>query len=120
MTELSDGYATAWEGGELSFEGWRELFNLLNLQIYVHPNNAVLEKNKYGDPIYRVPRHELAKCEHGGLVEKRINDGEELPTGFPYCEIRFGIDIGLSKKIELSHEMANKAVGILLDSAGLD
>lgn len=116
LTELSDRYATAWENNELSFEDWQELFSLLNLQICVHPNDVVLEKNNYGDPIYRVPSYELIKCEHGGgLVEKRVDDGEELPTDFPYCEIRFGINVGLSKKIELPHDMAEKAVKVVLD-----
>lgn len=116
LAELSDRYATAWEGDELSFEDWRKLFSLLNLQICVHPNDVVLEKNNDRDPIYRVPSYELTKCEHEGLVEKRVDDGEELPTEFPYCEIRFGIDIGLSKKIELSRDMAEKAGKIVLDS----
>ena len=115
LTELSDRYAAAWEGDELSFEDWRELFSLLNLQICVHSNDVVLEKNNYGDPIYQVPSYELTKCEHGGLVEERVNDGTELPTDFPYCEIRFGIDIGLSKKIELPRDMAEKAGKIVLD-----
>ena len=114
LAELSSRYIAAWESDELSFDDWRELLGLLNLEIYVHPVDFVLEQNKYGDKIYKIPGYEATKCEHGFLVSKRVDDAEELVTKFPYCEIRFGIDIVVPKNMQLTDDLAYKAINIVL------
>jgi len=120
LAELSSRYVAVWERGELSFDDWRELLSLLNLEIYVYPTDVVLDINKNGDHVYKVPGHEVTKCEHGFLVSKRVDDAEELVTGFPYCEIRFGVDIAVPKNMQLTDDLAQKAVDIVLGNPGRD
>ncbi len=114
LSKLSERYTAAWENEELTFEDWRQLFSLLNLQIHVYPRDVVLDKNDYGDPIYKVPGYEITICEHGKFITKKVDDKEELSTEFPFCEIRFGIDVGLGKQTELPNEIVREVKNIVL------
>jgi hypothetical protein len=116
LFEISDRFVAVWETDALSFNDWRELLSLLNLEIYVHPNDVVLDTNQYGDSVFKVPGCEVTQCEHGFLVSKRVDDAEEMITKFPYCEIRFGVDIAVPRNMQLTNEVAQKAMYIVLDN----
>jgi hypothetical protein len=69
---------------------WRHLFETLNLEVHVYENDLVKGEYTYKSIVRDDGRRACHTCGHN------IPEEYSLLTKFPFCEFRFGINLGLN------------------------
>lgn len=106
LFELWEEFEDGWR--ELHEEDWQRLFMLLNLEIHVW-DKEVVKDSVYKFKSLPGDSSECKACGSGIPVEYIKT------TLLPFCEFRFGINIGLDKEIELPLDTAKEATAIVIN-----